>query len=127
MQSTYAAKAAALHKAALRELGGLAEWREPQAGMFMVHWAGAECWLPANRPGRNALRAACGRGLLLRGRGLSCATLPHPPLCSWDAPQWLRLLDVEDATDIEEGLREARVVVVPGRLCHPRGADPAFK
>lgn len=43
------------------------------------------------------------------------------------APQWVRLLDVEDATEIEAGLCDARVVVVPGRLCHPRAADPAFK
>ena len=36
LQAQYAAKAAALHGAAQRELAGLAEWQEPRAGMFMV-------------------------------------------------------------------------------------------
>ncbi|EFN56794.1 hypothetical protein CHLNCDRAFT_144288 [Chlorella variabilis] len=75
LQAGYAASAAALHAAARRHLEGLAEWREPRAGMFM----------------------------------------------------WLRLLGVEDASDIQEELREARVVVVPGRACHPRASDPSFR
>ena len=39
----------------------------------------------------------------------------------------MRLLDVEDATDILDALREVRVVVVPGRLCHPHANDPNFR
>ena len=26
-----------------------------------------------------------------------------------------------------DALREERVVMVPGRICHPRAADPSFK
>lgn len=37
------------------------------------------------------------------------------------------MLGVEDASDIQEELREARVVVVPGRACHPRASDPSFR
>jgi hypothetical protein len=36
VQATYAEKAGALHMAALSQLAGMAEWREPEAGMFMV-------------------------------------------------------------------------------------------
>ncbi|KAI3427091.1 hypothetical protein D9Q98_007030 [Chlorella vulgaris] len=75
LQATYAEKAGALHMAALSQLAGMAEWREPEAGMFM----------------------------------------------------WVRLLGVDDATDLLEAMLEAKVVVVPGRVCHPRGTDPTFK
>ena len=42
MQAEYARRAAALHAAALRELEGLAEWREPSGGMFMVRRRGLQ-------------------------------------------------------------------------------------
>jgi hypothetical protein len=41
--------------------------------------------------------------------------------------QWVRLLGVEEGSDILASLRDERVVVVPGRICHPRAADPAFR
>ncbi|PSC75895.1 B Chain Kynurenine Aminotransferase Ii Inhibitor [Micractinium conductrix] len=75
VQSEYAAKAAALHAAAQRELAGLAEWRQPRAGMFM----------------------------------------------------WVRLLGVDESSQVLDALQAERVVCVAGRICHPRAADPAFR
>jgi kynurenine/2-aminoadipate aminotransferase len=53
-------------------------------------------------------------------------------LAEWRRPDsgmflWLKLLWVDDATDVWEELREARVVLLPGRVTHCRGADPAFR
>lgn len=39
----------------------------------------------------------------------------------------MRLLGVEEASELLPALRAARVVVVPGRICHPRSADPSFR
>lgn len=48
-------------------------------------------------------------------------------MCDDVSVQWVRLLCVDDATDLLEAMLEARVVVVPGRVCHPLGNDPNFK
>ncbi|GAB4818408.1 hypothetical protein N2152v2_005454 [Parachlorella kessleri] len=53
-------------------------------------------------------------------------------LAQWERPvagmfMWAKLLGVEDAYDILPQLREAQVVVVPGRIAHPRVHDPQFK
>ena len=60
------------------------------------------------------LRACC----LLTGMPL------HPAL---PCLQWVRLLGVEEGSDILAALRDERVVVVPGRICHHRAADPDFR
>ena len=50
-----------------------------------------------------------------------------PSLSSLPGLQWVRLLGVEEAAEVMDALREERVVMVPGRICHPRAADPTFK
>jgi kynurenine/2-aminoadipate aminotransferase len=53
-------------------------------------------------------------------------------LAEWSAPTagmflWLRLLTVEDCTEIWEALKAAKVVVLPGRAMHCRSGDPTFR
>lgn len=53
-------------------------------------------------------------------------------LAEWRTPaagmfMWLRLLGVQDVSDIWEELVHERVIVVPGRIAHSRAADPHFK
>lgn len=52
-------------------------------------------------------------------------------LAEWSVPSagmflWLRLLHVQDSTDIWEQLKAAKVVLLPGRAMHCRSADPSF-
>ncbi|EFN55510.1 hypothetical protein CHLNCDRAFT_133915 [Chlorella variabilis] len=53
-------------------------------------------------------------------------------LAEWTVPSagmflWLRLLTVEDASEIWGALKAAKVVLMPGRAMHCRSADPAFR
>lgn len=86
IQANYAAQCAALVAAAERELAGLAEWRVPQAGMFLVRncgWAAACAGAVGDAAGQAACRAAA---LAADTRCARPSTRPSlPPL----PPAWL--------------------------------------
>jgi len=49
------------------------------------------------------------------------------PTCRTTWLQWVRLLDVEEASEVLDALQDERVVVLPGRCCSPLANSPDFR